>query len=853
MLLNGPPSPRALELLWEKLSTPGQEYEPEPVKVAEKPSQPKAPVKRPKPKGPVKRPEPMTQAIDGQTKDRVMKYDVCQVFKDASPREQRMNVWQLMVDGSQVKQVTLPTGAYGSDVIYPEPLRQPVYTMGEEQYGVVQKELFTDRYIELPGLYPHQTITRLSTVPAIHPEQLEVIRDRGTGQLLVRLKGQARPIVRKVKLHYVVKRQNTSPNAEENLPACPGTPLSRLIDNEQLEQFDQTRPAALMEALTAWGREFKADKDISASADSDILTEVIRQRQGACRHRAWVVYAIATARGVPVRLVTSHMHEWIEYSPDRGRTWEKVDLGGANADSEVHIKKPAFKQSARGLIFSPQEVEVLLPEAKSDPGSFADRIGTSPAAVKRWIASEGKAPLEIDNFATCYGKLLDPPYSLSNLRKAVGMVKSGVIDDEIFSHFKPKLSQAFAEVLKHSVSRAESESTLEYLYELKDFFKGTENKSARQHWFEFLREINVDLSLDIYDLRYRAIIYQRKFELWSYGVLKKNLLGNLAVEDILTLYIMCTSNQEYLTEHQLNAILPEITGKIYKLLEPYYLSIKAPALKRLKAAPKAIATPEMQGLAPSFEQRLKTTCIGSGFTWLPEGEVMVGRLLKQLAPFREQKASVTTKKVKLIQNIGAVIRGQLYQKKLQSAFQGEEGFCDLLEKQISSQFNPSEEEDEELYMAWMKIQRFAFQFSLTPTMERMERLQTVITSSGIEITPGISALLGNCLNSREKAINAVCKLPQSFAGYLAKQSKAESGHLGLYSLAKDKAQRGYQPLTSKEAILEADSQAGPFLPLPVSLIKKHLQEEDSESLFINSVELQYLIREFCEHLRFEDV
>ena len=204
--LTQPPSVRGLQLLWEKLNVPVPEQKPRQMEAAVSPEQDQPPIKRPKE---VKRP------IDGETKNKACVYRVNQAFEDLSVREQRMEIMQLTVSGSDIREVSLPTGRHGSDVICPEPLQAPVYTMGEEHYGVVPMSLCRDQYVQLPGVYPHQTITRLCTQPEIPLEQLEIVRDRGTGELLIRLKDPCNHELKKLTVHYVVKRQKVNANNQE--------------------------------------------------------------------------------------------------------------------------------------------------------------------------------------------------------------------------------------------------------------------------------------------------------------------------------------------------------------------------------------------------------------------------------------------------------------------------------------------------------------------------------------------------------------------------------------------------------------------------------------------------------------
>jgi hypothetical protein len=305
------------------------------------------------------------------------------------------------------------------------------------------------------------------------------------------------------------------------------------------------------------------------------------------------------------------------------------------------------------------------------------------------------------------------------------------------------------------------------------------------------------------------------------------------------------SKSEVLTKQQLNDTMPAVIAKFEESFEPYYPSIKAPAIDRVQAQPESTATTEMQSHSPSFEQRLKTTAIGSGFTWLPDGELVLDRLLKHQAPFREQKTIVSTRKVQLIQSRRGVIQGEDYQNDIANALLGKEDFFEVFYRLVPiNTFNPSTQSE---------IFKTTYTFFERPAQEEMTKLLATIGKHGIAITDDLSDLLKKHLNNSAKVENYARVLPQSFAGYLAKQSKADRGNLGMYSLSSDETRRGHQLLTSKEAILESDSNKGGFLPLPVSSVKKHLQKDDSESLFINSHELVNFTEEYAGHIDQDDL
>ena len=827
-LFSQPPSPRALELTWTRLNTPVSREE-------QKPSEPKVTKDLVSPVQPIARPPIQTFATDGRTKKQDRCFKVKQVFKDTPPREQRMQVLQLNVNQGSVCTTTLPLNEYGCDVIYPEPLQSPVFTLGEEQYGVVSKKLSCDQFTVLPGLYAHQVITRLTTVPDIDPEQLEVIRDRGTGQLLIRLKTAQSHISGEVELHYVVKRQQTDTRHEEKLPDSPDTPLNRLIPEEVKRKFLRfNNPELLMEGLAKWGRSFKADKDISAGDDSGILTEIIRQQQGACRHRVWAVYAIAAARGVPVRLVKSDTHEWIEYSADRGHTWKKVEtpLGGSGANT-AQPEKPAFKESAKGIRLAPDRRDALLAQARANPEQFAEKMGASIGAVNEWIASNGDAPLKLDHGICCFNQLF---YSEpGDLRAAVEMIKSGAINA---SHFESsftalKFAKRFSKALLECTSQTERESILELLYELKAFFNTWGGQKGAKNWLLFILKTSFKISKSD-----KATANNTLLDFWNYSILKKSLLNDFALKDFSWMPIDILRHLGSLGTQKTNTAMAEIASHLNKYFEPYYSMIKAPAVKRLQAASGRKTAITTKGSSPSLEQRLKTTSIGTGFTWLPEGEITIDRLLKQLAPFREQKARVSTRKVRLILNSDEELEPSSIKYEIRLELLKRTNLTASINNQIESLLtgkNPYKSHDiiDELES-----------FFDRPTPE----FRDFLLENDVTLTPELSGALSQYLEIDKKAENIASELLQSFVVYLAEKTEASRGNLGMYSLAEDETQRGYQLLTSKEAILEADSMTDEFLPLPEPLIKKHLQEEDSESLFMFWGEIETLIEEYAQNI-----
>jgi hypothetical protein len=60
----------------------------------------------------------------------------------------------------------------------------------------------------------------------------------------------------------------------------------------------------------------------------DIYLDLVREKKGICRHRAYGFVVTAHALGIPARFVQNEAHSWVEVELER-IGWMRIDLGGA--------------------------------------------------------------------------------------------------------------------------------------------------------------------------------------------------------------------------------------------------------------------------------------------------------------------------------------------------------------------------------------------------------------------------------------------------------------------------------------------------------------------------------------------
>lgn len=192
----------------------------------------------------------------------------------------------------------------------------------------------------LPALTPSDQLRALRCTP---DTPIELARSEQTGQLLIKSKGSSLPVT----VDFIIAPGQTyftqlSPGDLLALPE--GLCSQRLADllEEQIfypktntcKAYAELRdihgisdvPQRLI-ALMDWLATFSDSNNVTGQ-DEQLLLNMLREKQGVCRHKAMIFQILCHYWGIPARQVENVSHSFVEISPDGGHTWRQYQLGG---------------------------------------------------------------------------------------------------------------------------------------------------------------------------------------------------------------------------------------------------------------------------------------------------------------------------------------------------------------------------------------------------------------------------------------------------------------------------------------------------------------------------------------------
>ncbi|WP_163373083.1 transglutaminase-like domain-containing protein, partial [Endozoicomonas acroporae] len=193
----------------------------------------------------------------------------------------------------------------------------------------------------LPALTPSDQLRALRCTP---DTPIELARSELTGQLLIKSKASTPS---SVTVDFII-----APGRTYFTPLRPGECLTlqeglcsqRLV--EVLEEkifYSETNSCKAYEelrdingaldipqrlrALMDWLDTFSDSKNVTGQ-DDQLLLNMLREKQGVCRHKAAIFQILCHYWGIPARQVVNVSHRFVEISPDGGQTWRQYQLGG---------------------------------------------------------------------------------------------------------------------------------------------------------------------------------------------------------------------------------------------------------------------------------------------------------------------------------------------------------------------------------------------------------------------------------------------------------------------------------------------------------------------------------------------
>ncbi|WP_299731475.1 transglutaminase domain-containing protein [uncultured Endozoicomonas sp.] len=306
----------------------------------------------------------------------------------------------------------------------------------------------------LPSLTPVDDLRGIRTKPDVI---IELGRSGSTGQLLIRsLASETMDaivdfIVAPQQVYYEQLEPNDSIALQDDLcsPA-----LKALFDehifsqNDDVEAFDQLRwinnvddTSERLQTLMEWLDSFSDNANVSGNG-SELLLNILREKQGVCRHKAMVFQMLCHYWGVPARTVSNTSHAFVEISSDGGQSWHQYQVGGGG-NSESVVTEPDwtdYNNSGFSELAAPNERK----KRNYDPfGQGLDR-GSETTGTEVSSSSNNKSEADSEVYDHPSGKNSVQPSSKS-LKKDFEKFYSNIDwSDSLYKHidrFKKELEQ----------------------------------------------------------------------------------------------------------------------------------------------------------------------------------------------------------------------------------------------------------------------------------------------------------------------------------------------------------------------------------------------------------------------------
>ena len=307
----------------------------------------------------------------------------------------RLQLKNLAMIQGQLQEVDIPCHERGV-----EPLSLPGWPAGnirlteEQQLGSDRFSLCKDEWLPLPGLSARDQLVHLRCRENF---PLALARGNETGQLLVKLAENAPGNSHEATLDFII-----TPDQAGLEPLKPGDDIQvcdDLCDSVIRERLDgdvfspksaihsacyelqilRDKPDKCQQllGLARWCKEFGDTRDVPGSG-LNLLVNLIRKKQGVCRHRCQVFQVLSQYFGVPARMVRNDAHQYVEISPDGGRHWRRVDLGGGGQCTWTE-QAPDFPP---GITPAPLLQEAVLPERDKLSNLYKQCVqGSNPAGA----------------------------------------------------------------------------------------------------------------------------------------------------------------------------------------------------------------------------------------------------------------------------------------------------------------------------------------------------------------------------------------------------------------------------------------------------------------------------------------
>ncbi|USE36945.1 AAA family ATPase [Endozoicomonas sp. SCSIO W0465] len=228
----------------------------------------------------------------------------------------------------------------------------------------------------LPSLTPADRLSGVRTIP--EQAQLELAKDNQTGQYVVRS-----PMAEPVTVDFIIHpdltyfEPLTFDHSISTLPGrCPAL-IKVHLDKEvfsrkpthsryyrELHKIADIRnlPERLL-ALADWFRTFSYDRNYT-EAGINLVMRLIKEKQGSCRHRAYLFQLLCLYWGIEARIVKSVSHAFVEIRCEGG--WRLFDLSGTGKTTCNYSSEPDWDS-----LYQSGPVQSVNSPCESDSGESA--------------------------------------------------------------------------------------------------------------------------------------------------------------------------------------------------------------------------------------------------------------------------------------------------------------------------------------------------------------------------------------------------------------------------------------------------------------------------------------------------
>ena len=259
----------------------------------------------------------------------------------------RLSIKKLVMRNDQLQEVALPCDQGGvEELSAPDWPERKTLEQGQ-QLGSGQFHLSQSQWLPLPGLSARDQLISLRCRENL---PLELARGKDTGQLLVKLAPNSPCKAADKTLDFIIMPDRSGLKKlapDEKIQVYEGLcdlAIGQWLDDQifdpkmaihdacyELQAIKaKSNPCQQLLALATWCRSFGASRNIPGQG-LELLTNLIREKQGVCRHRSRVFQVLSEYLGIPARMVKNTAHQYVEISPDGGKQWRKLDLGGGSA------------------------------------------------------------------------------------------------------------------------------------------------------------------------------------------------------------------------------------------------------------------------------------------------------------------------------------------------------------------------------------------------------------------------------------------------------------------------------------------------------------------------------------------